>query len=100
MQKAAQATLTLNAGTPLTYNTSETLTTSGGARDHHVGGVTSGSSTVVGNQVDHEHGTRTCAVTATKAAATPTSLEATATASVTVQKAAQATLTVKVPGRR
>ena len=31
VQKAAQATLTLNAGTPLTYNTSETLTTSGGS---------------------------------------------------------------------
>ena len=31
LQKAAQATLTLNAGTPLTHNMSETLTTSGGA---------------------------------------------------------------------
>ena len=70
--KGNQATLTVNATTPLAYNTSETLSTSGGSGTGAVTYVATGSGggscTVSGATLTANSGTGTCNVTATKAA--------------------------------
>jgi hypothetical protein len=92
--QANQATLTVNAGTPLTYNTTETLSTSGGSGGGAVTyTVTSGSCSVSGNQLTANSGTGTCSVTATKAADTNYNQATSVAATVTLQKAA-ATVTL------
>ena len=94
LQKANQAPLTLNAGSPLTYNTAETLTTTGGSGTGAVTfSLTSGSCTLLTNQLTANSGTGTCVVGATKAADNNYN-QATASATVTLQKANQAALTL------
>jgi hypothetical protein len=86
--KNNQDTLFLNAGSPLTYNTSETLSTSGGSGTGAITyEVTSGSCTITGassDQLRADSGTGTCGVKATKAADSDYN-QATATATVTLQ---------------
>jgi hypothetical protein len=92
VNKSSQAALTLNAGSPLTYNTTETLTTSGGSGTGAVTySVTSGSCSVAGDQLTANSGTGSCVVGATKAA-DATFEQATASATVTLQLADQAAL--------
>lgn len=89
-QKANQATLTVNAGSPLTYNTSETLTTSGGSGTGAVSySVTTGSCTVLDDQLTAASGTGTCSVTATKAADANYNAATSAVVTVTLQQATQ-----------
>src|SRR5439155_13718212 len=69
LQKATQATLTVNAPVSLTFGTTATLTSSGGSG---TGAVTfsAGGSTgcaVSGDQLSVTNASGTCAVTATKA---------------------------------
>ena len=65
---ANQATLTVNAGTPLTYGNSETLSTTGGSG---TGAVTyyliAGGCTLSGATLTANSGSGTCVVNATKA---------------------------------
>src|SRR5262249_16685943 len=69
LQKASQATLTLSAGSPLTDNTTETLSTSGGNGDGAVNfTLTSGPCSLSGTQLTANSGTGTCGLLATKAA--------------------------------
>lgn len=97
-QKATQAALTVNAGSPLTYNTSETLTTSGGSGGGAVSySVTAGSCSVLGDQLTANSGSGTCSVTATKAADANYNAVTAAAATVTLQKADQAAVIVSAP---
>jgi uncharacterized protein (DUF2345 family) len=69
IQPAAQAALTLNAASPLTFNQSETLSVTGGTTN---GAVTyavapGGACTVSGARLTANSGTGTCLVTATMA---------------------------------
>src|SRR5439155_50313 len=58
LQKADQAALTLNAGSPLMYNSTETLTTTGGSGTGAVSfSLTSGSCTLTGDQLKANSGT-------------------------------------------
>ena len=92
VQPAGQAALTVNASSPATYNTQQTLTTSGGsgtgAVTYSVGASTACS--VSGATLSITSGTGTCSVTATKAADTNYNSATSAAARVTVQPAGQA----------
>src|SRR6185369_14536968 len=94
LQKVAQATLTTNAASPQTFNTTQTLTTSGGTG---TGAVTfnkvSGLCTLVGDQLTANSGTGSCVVNATKATDTDYLATTSSDVTVTLAKAAQATLT-------
>ena len=69
LAKADQATLELSAPATLVYNTSATLSTTGGSGTGGVSyGLTSGPCTLVGAQLTATSGTGSCIVTATKAA--------------------------------
>ncbi|MGA7521091.1 MAG: MBG domain-containing protein [Acidobacteriaceae bacterium] len=96
VQTATQATLTVNASSPAAYNSTQTLTTTGGngtgVVTYSVGGSTACS--VTGATLTITSGTGTCAVIATKAADANYNLATSAAATVTVQTAAQGTLTV------
>jgi len=88
LAKATQ-TITLNAGSPLTYNTTETLTTSGSSGTGAVTfGLTSGPCTVTGDQLKANSGTGSCVVEAT-IAADDNYLQASDDATVTLAKADQ-----------
>jgi hypothetical protein len=89
----ANQAITLNAGTPLTYNTSETLSTTGGSGTGAVTYSTTSGCSVSGATLTATSGTGSCTVTATKAADGNYN-SATATATVTLNMANQATLTV------
>ena len=97
VQPAAQAVLAVTGTTsPATYGTAQTLGTSGG---NGTGAVTysTGSSTacsVSSNILTVTAGAGTCAVSATKAADTNYNSATSSAVSITVQPAAQATLTV------
>ena len=88
---ASQATLTVNATSPVAYNTQQTLTTAGGsgtgAVSYSVGGST--ACTVSGATLSISGGTGTCAVTATKAGDANYQSITSAAATLTVQLAAQ-----------
>jgi hypothetical protein len=88
VNKANQLTLTLIAGSPLTYNTTETLSTSGGSGTGAVSyEVTSGSCSIAnGDQLAAQSGSGTCSITATKAA-DENYHAITASATVVLQKA-------------
>ena len=90
--KLDQAALTLNAGSPLTYNATETVSTTGGSGAGAVSyQVTAGSCSISGgNQLTATGGTGSCSITATKAADTNYNA-ATASGAVTLQKADQTT---------
>jgi hypothetical protein len=91
LQKADQSAFALNAGTPLTYNVTETLTTSGGSGTGAVSySLISGSCTLVADQLTADSGTGTCNVQATRAADNNYN-QATASATVTLQKASTTT---------
>ncbi len=94
LQKADQATLTLAAGSPLTYNTTETLSTTGGSGTGIVGYQTTGSCTITGDQLKATSGTGTCSVTATKATDDNYNAATSPAVVVTLQKASQAALTL------
>jgi hypothetical protein len=93
---ANQATLTANVTSPAAYNSTQTLTTTGGsgtgAVTYSVGSSTACS--VTGTTLSITAGSGTCSVTATKAADTNYNAATSAPAAVTVQPATQATLTV------
>ncbi|MFZ0631600.1 MAG: Ig-like domain repeat protein [Acidobacteriaceae bacterium] len=97
VQMINQGTLTLNAISPATYNTTQTLTTTGGNGTGAVTYSATGSTacSVTGATLTITSGTGTCSLTATKAADANYNA-ASATATVTVQKAAQGTLTAVV----
>ncbi len=102
VNKAAQATLTVNASSPAAYGSVQTLTTSGGGG---LGAVTysDGASTacsVSTDQLTITAGTGTCSVTATKAADANYTATTSAAEPVIVQKAAQATLAITGPATR
>src|SRR5208283_2101574 len=86
LSKANQATLTVNATTPLAYNTSETLSTSGGSGTGAVTYAATGSCTVSGATLTATSGTGTCSVTATKAADTNYNVTTSAAVVVTLSK--------------
>ncbi len=95
-QKADQSSLTLKAGTPLTYNASETLTTTGGSGTGSVTyAVNSGACGVAADQLTANSGSGSCQVGATKAADSNFN-QAAASAMVTLQKATQ-TITITQP---
>jgi hypothetical protein len=92
--KANQSTLTVNATTPLAYNTSETLGSTGGSGTGAVTYSSTGSCIVAGTTLTANSGTGTCSVTATKAADTNYNVTTSGAVIVTLSKANQATLTV------
>jgi hypothetical protein len=96
MLKADQAPLALIAGSPLTYNTTEPLSTTGGSGSGAVSyQVTSGSCSISGsNQLRANSGIGTCTVQATKAGNINYNARTTAPVIVTLQKAEQSTLTL------
>lgn len=88
-QKANQATLTLNATSPQTYNTTQTLSVTGGSGTGAVTySVTSGPCSISGDQLTANSGTGSCDVKATKAADENYN-EATASTTIQLQKANQ-----------
>jgi trimeric autotransporter adhesin len=92
LQPASQSTLTLNAGSPLTYNATETLSTTGGSGTGEVSyQVKSGSCSISrGDQLKANSGTDSCTVEATKAS--DDNYNATsASTTVTLQRAATQT---------
>jgi hypothetical protein len=94
--KVNQETLTLNAGSPLTYQASEALSTSGGTGSGAVTfAVTSGACSVSAGQLTANSGSGSCVVGATKAGDSNFN-ETTASATVTLQKASQ-TITFAPP---
>ncbi len=98
VQPANQAALTVNVSSPATYNTQQTLTTTGGsgtgAVTYSVGASTACS--VSGATLSITLGTGTCSVTATKAADANYNSATSTAGTVTVQPANQAALTVNV----
>jgi hypothetical protein len=95
---ANQAALAVNVASPASYNTQQTLTTTGGsgtgAVTYSVGASTACS--VSGATLSITAGSGTCSVTATKAADANYSQATSPPASLTVQPAGQAALTVNV----
>lgn len=101
LAKANQATLTVIVATnPATYNTTQTLTSSGGngtgAITYSVGS-SSACSIVSGNQLKITSGTGTCSVTDTKAADTNYNQATSSPVSVTVQKATPTLSVTNIP---
>jgi hypothetical protein len=97
LAKANQAALTLlGAASPLVYNTTETLSASGGTTNGAVTfAVTTGSCSIVsGNQLRADSGTGTCKVTATMAGNANYNDVTSPEVTVTLQKANQAALTL------
>jgi hypothetical protein len=92
--KGNQATLTVNATTPLAYLASQTLSTSGGSGTGAVTYIATGSCTVSGNLLTATSGTGSCSVTATKAADANYNATTSGAVIVTLGKISQATLTV------
>jgi len=97
--KVAQTTLTLNAASPQTYNTAQTLSTSGGSGTGAVTyAVTSGSGTIIsGNQLGMDTGTGTVGVRAIKAEDSLYYAITSATVNVTAQKATQTITFAAIP---
>ena len=86
-QKASQAALTLNATSPQTYATTQTLSTSGGSGTGAVNfSLTSGPCSLSNDQLTANSGVGSCVVGATKAADDNYN-ETSASATVTLQKA-------------
>jgi hypothetical protein len=94
LSKANQATLNVNATTPLAYLASETLSSTGGSGTGAVTYAATGSCTVSGTTLTATSGTGSCSVTATKAADTNYNAATSAAVIVTLSKINQATLTV------
>ncbi len=89
LAKGNQAALTLNAGSPLSFNATETLTTSGGSGTGAVTfSLTSGSCTLSTDQLTANSSTGSCVLQAIKAADDNYN-QAPAAATVTLQKASQ-----------
>ncbi len=98
LSKANQATLTVNATTPLAYLASETLSTLGGSGTGAVTYAASGSCTVAGSTLTANSGTGTCSVTATKATDTNYNATTSGAVIVTLIKISQAiTVTTHAP---
>src|SRR2546428_11171739 len=98
LEKASQAALTLlGAASPLTYNTTEALSTSGGSA---VGAVTysvtvGACSIVSGNLLKADSGTGSCSVTATMAGDTNYNDVTSAAVAAKLAKASQAALALQ-----
>ncbi len=100
VDKADQATLTITGPASATYGAADlTITTAGGSGSGAVtfDAGTSSACSIVANKLHVLSGTGTCSVTATKAADANYNAETSAPFSVTVDKAAQATLTITGP---
>ena len=93
---ATQSPLSVNVTSPATYNTTQTLTTTGGNGTGAVTYSTAGSTacSVTGATLTITAGTGTCTIVATKAADASYSAISSNPTTVTVQTATQATLTV------
>jgi MBG domain-containing protein len=97
--KANQTALTLIASSPLTFNQSQTLSTTGGTGNGAVTfSLVSGPCTLVGAQLTANSGTGACIVKATKAGGNNYEDVTSPEVTVTLQKANQDALTVTGPG--
>ncbi len=101
VNKADQATLTLNAGSPLTYGSTETLSTTGGSGTGAVtysAGISTGCS-VTGSTLSVTNAGGTCSVTAMKAADANYNQATSSAVIVTLQEATQTiSITTPAPG--
>jgi hypothetical protein len=99
LHKAAQAALTLNTTTPLTYNQSETLTVSGGTTGGAVTyNLVSGSCGILVDQLAANSGTGSCTLTATMAGnGNYNAVTSTPANTVNLAKANQAAVTISAP---
>ena len=100
LTKANQATLTVTGPGSVTYGATGTATATGGSGAGTVSfsvGTSTGCS-ISGNVVSVIDATGTCSITATKAADNDYNLGTSSSFPVTLNKAAQATLTVTTPG--
>jgi hypothetical protein len=100
LNKATQATLTVTAPASVTFGSTGTLTSSGGSGSGAVtysAGASTGCNITGGTTLNVSDASGTCSVTATKAADTNYLAATSAGYTVSLNKAAQATLTVTAP---